>query len=108
MDMELVMRQVQVHIQARQAEISKGHSEWLEFPPGGLRQTHLAMVVVIEEKMARLEDKLNGLIGYIDENRKPESTNSYSFTVAVVEATRLVSVTEAHTTSVGSPVTVNG
>jgi hypothetical protein len=52
--------------------MSKGHSEWLESHQAAFAKHDLAMVVVIEEKMEGLEDKLNGLIGYVDENRKPE------------------------------------
>jgi hypothetical protein len=84
MDMELVLRQVQdtltvmVGIQARQAEVAKGHSEWLEAHEAAFAKHALAMVefdakmIVIEEKLVEIEDKLNGLIGYVDQNRKPE------------------------------------
>lgn len=37
------MRRVQVHIQARQAEMSKGHSEWLESHQAAFAKHDLAM-----------------------------------------------------------------
>jgi len=70
MDMEQVIKQLQdtatvmAGIQARQAEVLKGHSQWLE--------EHHTFIRRHQQVMAEIEDKLNGLIGYIDGHRKPE------------------------------------
>ncbi len=90
-DMEQVIKQLQdtatvmAGIQARQAEVLKGHGAWLEEHNASIAR-HEAFVakheqmmalfdtkmIAIEDKMAEIEDKLNGLIGYVDGNRKPE------------------------------------
>jgi hypothetical protein len=70
MDMEQAIKQLQdtvivmAGLQARQAAALKDQSEWLE--------QHHKFVVKHERVMAEIEDKLNGLIGYVDGNRKPE------------------------------------
>ena len=91
MDMEQVLKQLQdtatvmSGIQARQAEVLKGHGEWLEEHHASIAR-HEAFVARHEEMMARhdqamalfdakmieIEDKLNGLIGYVDGNRNPQ------------------------------------
>lgn len=83
MDMEQVIKQLQetatvmAGIQARQADVLKGHSNWLEEHHASIAR-HEAFVAKHELMMARqaqlvaeIEDKLNGLIGYIDGSRKP-------------------------------------
>jgi hypothetical protein len=69
MDMEQAIRELQdtvivmAGIQARQAEVLKGQSQWLE--------QHQAFLARHQQVMAEIEDKLNGLNGYVDGNRKP-------------------------------------
>ena len=64
MDMEQVLKQLQetatvmAGIQARQAEVSKGHSAWLE--------QYQAYIFKHDQMMSEMEDELNGLIGYVD------------------------------------------
>jgi hypothetical protein len=84
MDMELVLKQLQdtatvmAGIQARQAEVLKGHGEWLEEHHASIARheafvaRHEEFLVRHEQTMREIEDKLNGLIGYVDDNRKPE------------------------------------
>jgi hypothetical protein len=93
MDMELVIRQlhetatVMANIQARQAEVLKGHSEWLEAEQAWIVRhekwlesqqaaivRHEQMMAIFDAKMVEIEDKLNGLIGFVDDlpKRKPE------------------------------------
>ena len=75
--MELVLKQLQdtatvmAGIQARQAEVLKGHGQWLEEHNASIAK-HEQMMARHDQVMAEIEDKLNGLIGYIDGNRKPE------------------------------------
>jgi hypothetical protein len=75
--MESVIKQLQdtatvmAGIQARQAEVLKSHSEWLEQHHKFIAK-HEQMVARHDQMMAEMEDKLNGLIGYVDGNRKPE------------------------------------
>ena len=70
MDMEQAIREpqdtviVMAGIQARQAEVLKGQCQWLE--------QHHAFLARHQQVMAEIEGKLNGLIGYVDGNRKPE------------------------------------
>jgi hypothetical protein len=77
MDMELVLKQLQdtatvmAGIQARQAEALKGHGEWLVEHQAFIAK-HEKMMARHDQVMAEIEDKLNGLIGYVDGNRKPE------------------------------------
>jgi hypothetical protein len=77
MDMELVLKQLQdtatvmAGIQARQAEVLKGHGDWLAEHHASIAR-HEAFVARHDRVMAEIEDKLNGLIGYVDGNRKPE------------------------------------
>jgi hypothetical protein len=91
MDMELVLKQLQdtatvmAGIQARQAEVLKGHGEWLEQHNAFIARheemmaeheqavaKHEQMMARHDQVMAEIEDKLNGLIGYVDNSRKPE------------------------------------
>ena len=84
MDMEQVIKQLQdtatvmAGIQARQAEVLKGHGEWLEEHQASIARheafvaRHEQMMALFDTKMIEIEDKLNGLIGYVDGNRKPE------------------------------------
>jgi hypothetical protein len=75
--MELVLKQLQdtatvmAGIQARQAEVLKGHGQWLEEHNASIAK-HEQMMARHDQVMAEIEDKLNGLIGYIDGNHKPE------------------------------------
>jgi hypothetical protein len=77
MDMEQVLKQLQdtvtvmAGIQARQTEALKGQSEWLAVHNASIAR-HEAFIAKHEQTMAEIEDKLNGLIGYVDGNRKPE------------------------------------
>ena len=82
--MELVLKQLQdtatvmAGIQARQAEVLKGHGQWLEEHNAAIARHEVAvakheqMMARHDQVMAEIEDKLNGLIGYIDGSRKPE------------------------------------
>ena len=98
MDMELVLKQLQdtatvmAGIQARQAEVLKGHGDWLAEHHASIAghevwlaehnasiarheafvAKHEQMMALFDTKMIEIEDKLNGLIGYVDGNRKPE------------------------------------
>jgi hypothetical protein len=91
MDMELVLKQLQdtatvmAGIQARPAEGLEGHSNWLEEHQASIARheasiarheafvaKHEQMMALFDTKMIEIEDKLNGLIGYVDGNRKPE------------------------------------
>jgi hypothetical protein len=84
MDMELVLKQLQdtatvmAGIQARQAEVLKGHGDWLAEHNASIARheafvaRHEEFLVRHEQTMREIEDKLNGLIGYVDGNRKPE------------------------------------
>ena len=78
MDMEGAIKQLQetaivmAGIQARQAEVLKGHGEWLEEHQKAVAK-HDQMMIEFDRKMIEIEDKLNGLIGYMDGRRsKPE------------------------------------
>jgi hypothetical protein len=90
MDMELVLKQLQdtamvmAGIQARQASVLKDHNEWLEQHLKFIARheemmakhvqtmaKHEQMMARHDQVMAEIEDKLNGLIGYVDGNRKP-------------------------------------
>ena len=77
MDMEQVIKQLQetttvmAGIQARQAEVLKSHGEWLEEHNASIAK-HDQMMAHHHQVMAEIEDKLNGLIGYIDGSHKPE------------------------------------
>jgi hypothetical protein len=77
MDMELVLKQLQdtatvmAGLQARQAVVLKDHSEWLEQHQTFIAK-HEQMMARHDRVMAEIEDKLNGLIGYVDNSRKPE------------------------------------
>jgi len=71
MDMEGAIKQLQetaivmAGIQARQAEALKEHGEWLV--------SHTRAMAEFDRKMIEIEDKLNGLIGYMDGQRpKPD------------------------------------
>jgi hypothetical protein len=84
MDMDLVLKQLQdtatvmAGIQARQAEVLKGHGDWLAEHNASIARheafvaKHEQMAALFDAKMIEIEDKLNGLIGYVDGNRKPE------------------------------------
>jgi predicted nuclease with TOPRIM domain len=84
MDMELVLKQLQdtatvmAGLQARQAAVLKDHSEWLEQHQTFIAKheetmaNHEQMMARHDRVMAEIEDKLNGLIGYVDSSRKPE------------------------------------
>lgn len=84
MDMEQVLRQLQdtatvmAGIQARQAEVLKGHSQWLEEHQASIARheafvaRHEAFLARHDQVMAEIEDKLNGLIGYMNGNHKQE------------------------------------
>jgi len=76
MDMEAAIRQLQetvtvvVGVQARQAEVLKGHGEWVESLQ--LQQArHAEFVQRHEQIMAEIDDKLNALIDYVDRMRPP-------------------------------------
>ena len=71
MDMQGAIKELQetvvvmAGIQARQAEVLKGHSEWLEQNERWMTRHR--------EAMAEFEDKLNGLIGFVDDMaRRPK------------------------------------
>ena len=49
----------------------KGYGEWLEQHHAFIAK-HDQMMAQFDAKMLEIEDKLNGLIGYVDGNRKPE------------------------------------
>ena len=79
MDMEGAIKQLQetaivmAGIQARQAEVLKGHGEWLESQAG--MEAHEAWLARHEVVMAEIDDKLNGLIVVVDDlvrHRKAE------------------------------------
>jgi hypothetical protein len=75
MDMQAAIKELQetaivvAGIQARQAEVLKGHGEWLEEHLRSLAR-HERFVARHEELMAEMEDKLNGLIGAVDSHRE--------------------------------------
>jgi hypothetical protein len=77
MDMEQVIKQLQdtltvmAGIQARQADVLKGHGQWLEEHNASLAK-HAAFMAHHSQVMAEIEDKLNGLIGYMGGHRAPE------------------------------------
>ena len=77
MDMEQVIKQLQetatvmAGIQARQAEVLKSHSQWLEEHHASIAR-HEKLAARQDQLLTEIEDKLNGLIGYIDRSRKPE------------------------------------
>jgi len=87
MDFEAAIRQLQeteivtAAIQARHAQFLKEHNQWLEQSTLAIAR-HEAWLANHERAMARhdvvmaeIEDKLNGLIGFVDDqvrNRKPE------------------------------------
>jgi hypothetical protein len=80
MDYEAAIRQlreteiVNAAIQARHAEFLKEHEKWLEQSTFAIAR-HEAWFAKHELVMAEIEDKLNGLIGFVDDSahkRKPE------------------------------------
>jgi hypothetical protein len=79
MDMEGAIKQLQetaivvAGIQARQAEVLKGHSEWLEEQAQSMAK-HERWLARHNEVMAEIDDKLNGLIGYVEGLRRPPKT----------------------------------
>jgi len=77
-DLQQTLKQLQdtltvvIGIQARQAEIAKGHSQWLEEQQTAIIR-HEQAVARHDQIMAEIDDKLNGLIGFMDgQFRKPE------------------------------------
>ncbi|MGO9261167.1 MAG: hypothetical protein ACLQU1_33390 [Bryobacteraceae bacterium] len=85
MDMQAAIKELQetvvvmAGIQARQAEVLKGHAEWLEENERWMtrhRQAvarHEQMMARHDQMMAEMEDKLNGLIGFVDDMaRRPK------------------------------------
>jgi uncharacterized protein (DUF3084 family) len=85
MDMQAVIKQLQetavvmAGIQARQAEVLKAHAEWLEQNERWMTkhreavERHEQMMARHEQMMAEMEDKLNGLIGFVDDMvRRPK------------------------------------
>jgi len=85
MDMEGAIKQLQetaivvAGIQARQAEALKGHGQWLEAHQNAIVKheewwaNHQKAMAEFDRKMIEIEDKLNGLIGYMDGQRpKPD------------------------------------
>jgi hypothetical protein len=84
MDMDGAVKQLQetaivmAGIQSRQAEVLKGHGDWLEehqrvvATHDQMMAKHDQMMAEFDRKMLEIEDKLNGLIGYMDGQRKPE------------------------------------
>ena len=80
MDMEGAIKQLQetaivmAGLQARQAEVLKGHGEWLEQQQRAIAR-HEAWLTRHEVVMAEIDDKLNGLIAVVDDlvrHRKAE------------------------------------
>lgn len=78
MDMQAAIKELQetvvvmAGIQARQPEVLKGHAEWLEENERWMTRRREA-VARHEQMMAGMEDKLNGLIGFVDDMaRRPK------------------------------------
>ena len=80
MDMEGAIKQLQetaivvAGLQARQAEVLKGHGEWLEQHQRAMAK-HEEWLARHDVVMAEIDDKLNGLIAVVDDlvrHRKAE------------------------------------
>ena len=72
MDMEGAIKQLQetaivvAGLQARQAEVLKGHGEWLEQHQRAMAK-HEEWLARHDVVMAEIDDKLNGLIAVVDD-----------------------------------------
>ena len=83
MDFEKVIAQVQgtltvmAGIQARQAEVLKGHSQWLEELQSAEQrhrrwlEEHERAMTKHDEKMLEIEEKLDALIRFVDGTHRP-------------------------------------
>ena len=79
MDMQTVIRELQetlivvTAIQERQAQVLKGHSEWLEQHEKSMTD-HRKRMEHVEMNLSEATDKLNGLISFVDDwVRRPKT-----------------------------------